>query len=115
MAWMRLVCGRIKSDYRYSKDVVYNNFPWPENPSIDAIKLIEYTAKNILDVREKYSGNTFADLYDPATMPQDLFEAIKMNNSAVMRAYGFSAKDMSEEDCVIALMRMYQKLTERKS
>lgn len=115
MAWMRLVCGRIKSDYRYSKDVVYNNFPWPENPSMDAIKLIEFTAKQILDVREKYTGNTLADLYDPATMPQDLFEAIKMNNSAVMRAYGFSAKDMSEEDCVIALMRMYQKLTERKS
>ena len=107
MAWTRVVCGRLKSDYRYSKDIVYNNFPWP--PITDKQKeKIEKTAQNILDVRAKYPNSSLADLYDPLTMPQDLFKAHKLNDVAVMEAYGFDWRKMSEDDCVAELMRIYQ-------
>ena len=109
MAWMRAVCGRLKSDYSYSNTIVYNNFPWP-SPSEDQKKKIEETAQSILNVRAKYPDSSFADLYDPLTMPLELQKAHNANNKAVMEAYGFSVRKMSEADCVAALMKMYQEL-----
>ena len=76
MSWMRLVAGRLKSDYRYSGSVVYNNFVWCE-PTLEQKKLTETTAQNILDVRSKYPDATLADLYDELTMPKDLRDAHK--------------------------------------
>lgn len=108
MAWMRVVCGRLKSDYRYSKDIVYNNFPWPE-PSDSQRAKIAQTAQGILDARAKYPDSSLADLYDPATMPYDLLEAHRANDRAVMAAYGFSSK-LSESECVAKLFEMYAHL-----
>jgi hypothetical protein len=109
MAWMRAVCGRMKSDYRYSKNVVYNNFPWPA-PTDQQREVIEKTARAILDARELYPDSSLADLYNELTMPPELREAHRANDRAVMKAYGFSLK-MTEADCVAALMKMYQDLT----
>ena len=113
MAWMRVVCGRLKSDYRYSKDIVYNNFPWPEITDKQKEK-IEKTAQNILNIRNNYPDSSLADLYDPLTMPSDLFKAHKQNDAAVMEAYGFDWRKMSEDDCVAELMKMYQELVNNK-
>ena len=110
MAWMRAVCGRLKSDYRYSKDVVYNNFPWP-TPTDEQRARIEQTAQAILDARELYPDCSLADLYDEATMPPELRKAHQQNDKAVMQAYGFWGKLNSESACVAELMRMYQQLT----
>lgn len=110
MAWMRAVCGRLKSDYRYSKDVVYNNFPWPAPTEAQKAK-IEQTAQAILDARALYPDCSLADLYDEAAMPPELRKAHQQNDRAVMSAYGFSVKDMTESTCVAALMKMYQHLT----
>ena len=112
MAWMRTVCGRLKSDYRYSKDIVYNNFPWC-NPTTEQKAKIEQTAQAILDARAKYPDSSLADLYDETTMPPELRKAHQANDKAVMQAYGFSIK-MTESECVAELMKMYQKLTESK-
>ncbi|MGN0269535.1 MAG: DNA methyltransferase [Candidatus Weimeria sp.] len=109
MAWTRVVCGRIKSDYRYSKDIVYNNFPWP-TPTSDQKQRIEQTAQGILDARALYPDSSLADLYDPLTMPPELRKAHTANDIAVMKAYGFDTK-MTEADCVAELMKMYQQLT----
>lgn len=109
MSWMRAVCGRLKSDYRYSKDIVYNTFPWP-TPSPEQKATIEKTAQGILDARDLYPESSLADLYDPLTMPPELRKAHVANDRAVMAAYGFSTK-MSESDCVAKLMQMYQQLT----
>ena len=111
MAWTRAVCGRIKSDYRYSKDVVYNNFPWPTPTDTQKAK-IEQTAQAILDARARYPESSLADLYDELTMPPELRKAHQDNDRAVMQAYGFSVRDMTESKCVAELMKMYQKLTE---
>ena len=113
MGWMRTVAGRLKSDYRYSKDIVYNNFPWPD-PTEEQKKIIERTAQEILNIRAKYSTSSLADLYDQNTMPEDLFKAHKNNDAAVMNAYGFNWKKMSESDCVAKLMEMYQELVNNK-
>ena len=110
MAWTRAVCGRIKSDYRYSKDVVYNNFPWPTPTDAQKAK-IELTAQAILDARALYPESSLADLYDELTMPPELRKAHQDNDRAVMQAYGFTVKDMTESKCVAKLMRMYQQLT----
>ena len=110
MAWMRAVCGRLKSDYRYSKDVVYNNFPWPTPTDAQKAK-IEQTAQAILDARALYPDASLADLYDETTMPPELRKAHQQNDKAVMVAYGFWGKLNSEPACVAELMRMYQKLT----
>ena len=112
MAWMRAVCGRLKSDYRYSKDVVYNNFPWP-TPTDEQKARIEQTAQAILDARDLYPECSLADLYDEATMPPELRKAHQQNDKAVMQAYGFWGKLNSESACVAELMRMYQLLSER--
>lgn len=109
MSWVRAICGRIKSDYRYSNDIVYNNFPWP-TPSPEQKATIEKTAQGILDARDLYPESSLADLYDPLTMPPELRKAHVANDRAVMAAYGFSTK-MSESDCVAKLMEMYQQLT----
>lgn len=111
MAWTRAVCGRIKSDYRYSKDVVYNNFPWPTPTDAQKAK-IEQTAQAILDARALYPDSSLADLYDELAMPPELRKAHQNNDRAVMQAYGFSVKDMNESKCVAELMKLYQKLVE---
>ena len=112
MAWMRAVCGRLKSDYRYSKDVVYNNFPWP-TPTDEQKAKIEQTAQAILDARALYPDCSLADLYDEVAMPPELRKAHQQNDRAVMQAYGFDIKTTTETTCVADLMRMYQALTER--
>ena len=111
MAWMRVVAGRLKSDYRYSKEIVYNNFPWPKATEPQK-KKIEQTAQGILDARNLYPDSSLADLYDPLTMPPKLRNAHQANDRAVMQGYGFNIKEMSEADCVAELMRMYQELTQ---
>lgn len=112
MAWMRTTAGRLKSDYRYSKELVYNNFPWP-TPTPEQTAAIEKTAQAILDARELYPDSSLADLYDEVLMPKELREAHRANDRAVMRAYGFPIK-MTEADCVAALMQMYEQLTAGK-
>ena len=109
MAWMRAVCGRLKSDYSYSNTIVYNNFPWP-NPTDEQKAKIEETAQSILDARAKYPDSSLADLYDETLMPPELRKAHQANDRAVMAAYGFSAK-MTESECVAELFKMYEKLT----
>lgn len=108
MAWMRTTCMRLKSDYSYSKDIVYNNFPWPEPTEMQRTK-IEQTAQAILDARTQYPNSSLADLYDEILMPPELRKAHQENDKAVMRAYGFSIKDTTESSCVAELMKMYQK------
>lgn len=112
MAWMRAVAGRLEMRYRYSKDIVYNNFPWP-NPTEEQKTKIEKTAQAILDTREKYPTSSLADLYDELTMPSDLRKAHQENDKAVMNAYGFDWKKMTESECVARLMEMYQEITQR--
>ena len=111
MAWMRVTCGRIKSDYRYSNVIVYNNFPWC-TPTDEERAAIEKTAQGILDARARYPESSLADLYDDVTMPPDLREAHRANDRAVMRAYGFSTK-LTESACVAELMKRYEELVQR--
>lgn len=109
VAWMRTICCRLKSDYSYTVNDVYNNFPWP-TPTDAQKEKIEQTAQAILDARALYPDSSLADLYDETTMPPELRKAHQMNDKAVMLAYGFSVKDMTESKCVAELMRMYQVL-----
>lgn len=113
MAWTRAVCGRIKSDYRYSNTIVYNNFPWC-NPTAEQKAKIEKTAQMILDARALYPDSSLADLYDELTMPPELRKAHQANDKAVMEAYGFWGRLNTESECVAELMKMYQRLTEGK-
>ena len=109
MAWMRVVCGRLKSDYRYSKDIVYNNFPWPTiTPEQEAE--ISRTAQAILDARNLYPDCSLADLYDEVTMPVELRRAHQANDKAVMKAYGLPITT-SESDTVAHLFKLYEELT----
>lgn len=111
MAWMRVVCGRLKSDYRYSKEQVYNTFPWP-NPTVEQKAKIEKTAQAILDARAKYLGSSLAVLYDEVTMPLDLRKAHQENDRAVMQAYGFPVKStFTESQCVAELFKLYKEMT----
>ena len=112
MAWMRAVCGRLKSDYRYSKDIVYNNFPWP-TPTPEQQTKIEQTAQAILDARALYPDSSLADLYDEVTMPPELRRAHQNNDRAVMAAYGFPVKGFTESDCVAELLKMYQQISNK--
>lgn len=109
MAWMRAVCGRLEMRYRYSKDIVYNNFPWPTPTDAQKAK-IEQTAQAILDARALYPDCSLADLYDEVTMPPELRRAHQANDKAVMQAYGFWGKLNTETACVAELMKMYQEL-----
>lgn len=108
MAWMRAVCGRLKSDYSYSNTIVYNNFPWPVVTE-KTREQIEKSAQEILKARTLYPSSNLAALYDPLTMPAELRRAHTANDKAVMAAYGFSTK-MTEADCVGELMKLYQKM-----
>ena len=108
MAWMRAVCGRLKSDYRYSKDIVYNNFPWPE-VSDEQRERIAATAQAILDARALYPDSSLADLYDELTMPPELRRAHQANDRAVMAAYGFPVS-MTESECVSRLFELYREV-----
>ena len=105
MAWMRVVCGRLEMRYRYSKDVVYNNFPWP-SPTAGQAEKIATTAQGILDARSHYPDSSLADLYNPNLMPYDLLEAHRANDRAVMAAYGFATR-MTETECVSRLFDLY--------
>ena len=111
-AWMRTVAGRLEMRYRYSGSVVYNNFPWC-NPTAEQKKKIEETAQAILDARALYPDCSLADLYDEVAMPPELRKAHQANDRAVMQAYGFDVKTMTESSCVAELMKMYQKMTDR--
>ena len=120
MAWMRTVCGRMRIHYRYSKDIVYNNFPWC-NPTDEQKAKIEKTAQGILDARALYPESSLADLYDELTMPPELRKAHQLNDAAVMEAYGFRITDeqtsksrwLNETETVAELMKMYQELTKQ--
>ena len=107
-SWMRTVAGRLKSDYQYSNNIVYNNFIWPA-PTPEQKARIEKTAQAILDGRALYPNSSLADLYDELTMPPELRKAHQNNDRAVMQAYGFDVKTMTESSCVAELMKMYQK------
>ncbi|MDE5772706.1 MAG: class I SAM-dependent DNA methyltransferase [Ruminococcus sp.] len=110
MAWVRTVCGRLKSDYRYSKDIAYNNFPFPDLTPEQQTR-IEQTAQHILDVRAKYPDCSFADMYgEKMYLFSDLVTAHQKNDLAVMNAYGFDRK-ITESECVAELIKLYQKLT----
>ena len=111
MAWMRAVCGRLKSDYDYSIKIVYNNFPWPTPTDAQKAK-IEQTAQAILDARALYPDSSLADLYDEVAMPPELRKAHQQNDKAVMQAYGFWGKLNTETECVAELMKMYQQMTQ---
>lgn len=110
-AWIRVVCGRMKSDYAYSATIVYNNFPWC-NPTPEQKAKIEKTAQAILDARALYPDCSLADLYDETTMPPELRKAHQANDFAVMAAYGFDRK-ITESECVAELMKRYQELVEK--
>jgi hypothetical protein len=107
MAWVRRVCGRLKSDYNYSATVVYNNFIWSE-PSTEQRRLIEETAQKILDVRAGFSDWTYAALYDENKMPAALRLAHKANDYAVALAYGFEKFWEDEPRVVAELMKLYK-------
>ena len=109
MAWMRTVCGRLKSDYRYSKDIVYNNFPWPRATEAQKEKITQ-TAQAILDARSRYPDSSLADLYDEAAMPYGLRQAHRANDRAVMEAYGLPP-DMEEDALVAHLFGLYVELS----
>lgn len=111
MAWMRVVAGRLKSDYSYTSTTVYNTFPWVE-PTANQKKKIEETAQEILDARANFPNSSLADLYDPRIMPHELQKAHTANDKAVMQAYGFS-KDMAESEIVAELMKLYQQYTSK--
>ena len=111
------MAGRLGLSYRYSKNIVYNNFPWPTPNDAQKAK-IEKTAQGILDARAKYPDSSLADLYDEVLMPPELRKVHQANDRAVMEAYGFWGKLNSESECVAQLMKMYQKLvdnTEKRS
>lgn len=109
-AWMRTVCGRLKSDYRYSAGIVYNNFPWPENPSEKQKQAIETAAQIVLDARAQFLGSSLADLYDPLTMPPVLRKAHQALDKAVDAAYG-KTNFKTEAERVAFLFELYQKYT----
>ncbi|GHT65424.1 methylase [Spirochaetia bacterium] len=109
MAWMRYVCGRLKSDYRYSKDIVYNNFPWPLEATDKQKEVIETAAQAILDARANFPNSSLADLYDPLTMPPELTKAHQRLDKAVEKAYGKSFVDDAAR--VAYLFELYQKMS----
>jgi hypothetical protein len=109
MAWVRSVCGRLKSDYRYSAGIVYNNLPWPDEATDKQRDNIEETAQAVLDVRTKYPASSLADLYDPVTMPPELVKAHHRLDAAVDAAYS-KKKFSGDSDRVVLLFELYQKI-----
>ena len=110
MAWVKSVCGRLKSDYRYSKDIVYNNFPWPENPTEKQVKTIEAAAQKVLDARLQFPNSSLADLYDPLTMPPALVKAHNELDKAVDLAYR-SQPFTGDANRMVFLFELYEKYT----
>jgi hypothetical protein len=110
MTWVKYVGGRLKSDYRYSKDIVYNNFPFPENVNDKQKQNVETLAQAVLDIRAKYPDSSLADLYDPVTMPLDLIKAHKKLDKAVDLCY-HSLPFSSELNRIEFLFEQYEKLT----
>ncbi|MGL5725982.1 class I SAM-dependent DNA methyltransferase [Cetobacterium sp.] len=113
MAWVRAICGRLESRYRYSKNIVYNNFPFPELDEKIKEKL-EKTAQKILEVRKKYPNDSYADLYEPSFMPSDLRRAHQENDKAVWEAYGKKWELGNESECLAYLIKFYQDLLKNK-
>ena len=117
--WMKTFAGRLKNDYRYSKDLIYNTFPVPNLTEIQKEK-IECTAQNIIDVRELFPDSSLSSLYNEGSMPEKLLKAHQANDKAVMEAYGFIKKVdgkatwYTQSECIAALMKMYQELTSNK-
>ncbi|MBP7497914.1 MAG: methylase [Bacteroidales bacterium] len=110
MAWVKSVCGRLESRFRYSKDIVYNNYPWPENPTEKQIQVIEEKAQKILDVRAEFPESSLTDLYDPLTMPPSLIKAHKETDKAVDLAYR-SQPFTSEAKRMEFLFELFEKYT----
>ena len=110
MAWVKTTCGRLESRYRYSKDIVYNNYPWPENPTEKQIKTIEEKAQQVLDVRGSFPFSSLADLYNPLTMPPALVKAHNELDKAVDAAYSNQAFT-SEAKRMEFLFELYEKYT----
>lgn len=110
MAWVKSVCGRLKSDFRYSKDIVYNNFPWPENPTDKQVRSIETAAQKVLDTRLQFPGSSLAALYDPLTMPPALLQAHNELDKAVDLAYR-PQPFASEANRLVFLFELYEKYT----
>ena len=115
MTWVNYVCGRLESRYRYSKDIVYNNFPWPEVTK-EQEERISQTAQAILDARALYPDSSLADLYDELTMPPELRKAHQANDKAVMQVYGMTKEVdgkktwLTESETVARLFEMYEAL-----
>ena len=110
MSWVKYTCGRLKSDFRYSKDIVYNNYPWPENPTAQQIESIEKNAQRVLDVRAEFPDNSLADLYDPLTMPPALVKAHQDLDKAVDQAYR-KEPFPNETKRIEFLFELYEKYT----
>ena len=110
MAWVKSICGRLKSDFRYSKDIVYNNYAWAENPTEKQIKAIENAAQKVLDIRAEFPNSSLADLYDPLTMPPTLSKAHQELDKAVDLAYR-SQPFISEAKRMEFLFELYEKYT----
>lgn len=110
MAWVKSVCGRLESRYRYSKDIVYNNYPWPENPTEKQVQAIETAAQKVLDVRAEFPNSSLADLYDPLTMPPTLVKAHNELDKAVDLAYR-PQPFTSEANRMVYLFELYEKYT----
>lgn len=109
-AWMRAVCGRLKSDYRYSASIVYNNYPWPASVTAAQRSAIEAAGQSVLDARALYPDSSLADLYDPLAMPPELQKAHHAVDKAVDAAYGYKG-DKSDAPRVAFLFALYQKFT----
>lgn len=114
MAWMSHVCGRLESRFRYSNEIVYNNYPWPESPTALNLKKIEGCVKEVLEAREKYPQASLAELYDPLQMPRDLFMAHKKLDLAVDRCYRSRGKFNSNLERIEFLFNLYDKYTNQQ-
>ena len=110
IVWVKNICGRLKSDYRYSKDIVYNNYPWPDNPNENQVKAIEIAAQKVLDARGQFPNSSLADLYDPLTMPTALVKAHNELDKAVDLAYRPQVFT-SEANRMVFLFELYEKYT----
>ena len=110
MVWVKNMCGRIKSDYRYSNELVYNNYPFPENPNDKQVKAVETAAQKVLDARLEFPKSSLSDLYDPLTMPPVLIKAHNELDKAVDLAYRPQAF-ISEANRMVLLFELYEKYT----
>lgn len=110
MAWVKSVCGRLKSDFRYSKDVVYNNYPWPEDPTDKQIQAVQEAAQKVLDTRAEFPKCSLAELYDPITMPPKLAKAHSELDKAVDKCYR-SQPFTTEANRMEFLFELYEKYT----